>query len=220
MKKLLSLIIISLLVMGGSVFASTSYTYENVSILGPNMGEDGQTPPVEIIMITVASDDDAIIVGNVMAWMIEPQITDGNALGVAVNKMRRSMSEDVAINVEGKGPYAGVMVTTATSNDQGATTVWGNSNPMSNSDAIGFMAIRGYCDAFIDVSRSTQGKPLVLHGNPAIGNGGTAGYFATRDGIRKVTNAKVSNDTGISIDIGILLEVPASSDGLHKVWLR
>ncbi len=120
MRKLLSLIIISLFVMGGLVFADSSYSVENVTIFGPNMGADGITPPVEIIKITVGSDDAALVVGDVMTWGIQPQYTDGNSLGLRVEKCTRDeMSTNVSTGTTGQGPFAGVMVTISDSVQQG-----------------------------------------------------------------------------------------------------
>lgn len=208
MKKLLSLIVVSLFVMffsSGLVFAASNYTYENVTILGSEMGGAGQTPPVEAIRVTVGSDDDSIAVGDVMAWSIQPQVTDTNALGFFVEKMRRALSEDTNVNEAGHGPYAGVMITTATSNDLGSGIGWTNANPTRPQSSMGFMAIRGYCDAQIDVSRATQGRRLFPVDIPE-------GTFMTAN------NSTDKNH--LSEDIGFLLEVVASADGLHKVWLR
>ena len=215
MKKILSLLVISLFVMSGLVLADTSgavsgnnsYTYENVTILGSAMGGIGQTPPIEAIRVTVGSEDDSIAVGDVMAWSIQPQITDGNALGLFVEKCRRSVSEDTAINEAGHGPYAGVMITVAASNDTGGGGGWANATPTRPQSSLGFMAIRGFVDAAMDVGQSTQGRALVIVG----GKSGQEGDFATYNN----SGAKF-----ISEDIGYLLEVPGSTDGLRKVWLR
>lgn len=209
MKKLLSLIIISLFVMSGLVFADSSWTYENVTILGPRMGSKGQTPPVEVIKVTIGSDDDAIVAGDVMAWSIQPQITDGNALGFFVEKMRKSSSEDLSISEAGHGPYAGVMITSATSNDQGGGGGFTNTNPQYPQSSIGYMAIRGFVDAYCDAGQCTQGDHLVCVG----GKTGQEGDFAT------MRNSNMAQHV-MSEDIGVLLEVPGSSDGLLKVWLR
>lgn len=208
--------------MGGLAFAGSSHTYQNATILGGGMGGEGKTPAVEVIRVTIGSEDDTVSPGMVMAWGIEDQYTDGNALGLVVNICDRAMSEDMANNVAGKGPYAGVMITTCTSIDPNATTgEWGgNSNPMSPSEGVGFMAIRGYVDAYMDVSRSSVGDLLVIHGNSAIASGGAAGYFATRGKLKEGTTYPASYDVGVSHDIGVLLEAPGTTDGLRKVWLR
>lgn len=211
MKKLLSLIIISLFVMSGLVFADSSWTYENVTILGPRMGAKGQTPPVEVIKVTVGSADDAMAVGDVMTWGIESHYTDGNALGFKVDKARRGSSEDPANcqTAVGYGPYAGVMITIATSNDQGSGTTWSQSTPALNTEAIGYMAIRGFVDAKVDVSQATLSDKLVLAGHK------NAGYFCTLGGV----SGSGTSYSQLSEDIGYLME-KASSDGLMKVWLR
>ena len=205
MRKILFFALASLLICGFAI-ADSNYTYENVTILGSNMGPKGQTPPVEIIRITVGSEDDSIAVGDVMTWSIQPQITDGNALGFFVEKSRKCLSEDASTSEAGHGPYAGVMVTTATSGDTGGGGGWDNAYPTRPQSSLGFMAIRGYCDAKIDVSRATRGERLFAVDSPE-------GYFMTANNATDATNA-------ISEDIGYLLEAVASADGLHKVWLR
>jgi len=205
LKKILSLAIISLFIMTGLVLADSSWAYENVTILGPRMGPKGQTPPVEVIKVTVGSEDDAIAVGDVVTWRIEPEITDGNALGFAVEKCRRGSSEATSTSEAGHGPYAGVMVTTATSNDQGGGGGWTNANPLTPDSSIGYMALRGFVDAKIDDSEATLGEHLVLNGHR------TAGSFVTEDNVK--------TGRGMSEDIGYLME-DTDSDGLMKVWLR
>jgi hypothetical protein len=215
MRKLLSLIIISLFVMSGLVFASSEWTYENVTILGPRMGPKGQTPPVEVIKVTVGSEDDSIAVGDVMAWFVEAGATDGNALGFAVAKIRRGCSEDVSnYQNEGFGPYAGVMITVATSNDQGGGGGWTNANPLNPASSIGYMAIRGFCDAKVDTSQATVSDHLVVGGHKSTAGGAGPGYFMTLNNI-----TGVSSEKGFSEDIGVLLE-DTGTDGLMKVWLR
>lgn len=208
MKKLLSLIIISLLVMGGLVFADSNYSYENVTILGSNMGSVGKTPALEAIRITVGSYDPAIAVGDVMAWGIQPQYTDGNALGLMVEKCERDAAGTAMVtNIYGYGPYAGVMITAATSGDISLVSGkgWTNASPLRPTSALGFIAIRGFVDAKIDVSEAAIGEHLCM-------NGGTlAGSFGTWETIKATGQ--------LSDDIGVLLEVKAA-DGLAKVWLR
>jgi len=211
MKKLLSLIIVSLFVMflsGGLVFADSNYTYENVTILGSEMGGTGQTPPVEAIRVTIGSYDPAIAVGDVMAWGIQPQYTDGNALGIMVEKNARDEhSTALSVGTYGYGPYAGVMLTIVTSGDTSAVSGkgWANSNPLQPQHALGFMAIRGFVDAKIDVSHAALGEHLAMRG------GTLAGSFGTWETIK--------SDGGLSSDVGVLLELK-SADGLAKVWLR
>jgi len=192
--------------MSGLVFAGSDYTYENVTILGSNMGGTGKVPPIEAIRVTVGSDDDSVAIGDVMTWGIEPQYTDGNALGVKVDRCKRNCSEDISNSYSGKGPYAGVMITTATSNDQGASTTWSNSNPMANRNSNAFMAIRGFVDAKLDGDLCSLGDVLFINGAK------TAASFATGKNIKH-------QKSYTSVDIGVCLET-RSTDGLAKVWLR
>ena len=119
-----------------------------------------------------------------------------------VSVCRSNFSDDVS-EVIGYGPFAGVMVT-VTSKDAEWTTVSG-SDP-----TVGYMAVRGYCDALIRDDFAVKGSPLITLG------GEQAGYMGTIDGGLIGTNYK---DTPLSQDIGILLE-DTDTSGLMKVWLR
>ncbi len=216
MKKLL-LILFACFFMASFAVADSNYTSENAVILGPNMGGEGITPPVEIIKVTVGSEDN-VTIGKVMTWNID-QSTDGEGLGFMVDICDRTMSESVGVTAKGDGPYAGVMVTTA-SFDVGSTNAGGAggltfdvTDVRGSNDAIGYMAIRGYVDADMDVSRSTQGDVLVIIG----GFAGFEGEFGTS---LNITSINPGGFNALSTDIGILLEAAGSADGLRKVWLR
>ncbi len=223
MKKLLT-VLFACLFMAGLAFADSNYTSENAVILGPNMGGEGITPPVEIIKISVGSEDNAIV-GTVMTWNID-QSTDGQGLGFVVDICERSASTDISVNTatdsRGYGPYAGVMVTTA-SIDVAQTNAGGTggitfdvTDVTGYSSAQGYMAIRGYCDALMRDADSTLGENLVLVG--ASTNAGP-GYFQTTAAADGSGGCDVQSLTSLSEDIGLLLEDPAAN-GLARVWLR
>ncbi len=217
MKKLL-LVLFACFFLAGFAVADSNYAYENAVIVGPNMGPEGITPPVEIIKVSVGSSDGAII-GAVMTWNID-QSTDGEGLGYVVDLCTRMYSEDVGVTAHGKGPYAGVMVTTASidvsnTNAGGVGGVTFDVTDVSGySDAIGYMAIRGYVDALVlgATFASTAGEHLIMYANSV--EGGTNGYFSTHEIVTVTIQSHI-----LSEDIGYLME-DTGSDGLQKVWLR
>lgn len=202
MKKIISLLVISLFVMGGLVFADSDWTYENVQILGPRMGEKGYTPPVEIIKICTGSTDTAAV-GDVMVWDTAP--SDGSGLGYVVCISDRSSASGDVGGSRGKGPFAGVMVTVTSKESE-----WTYTGISGSDKTVGYMAVRGFCDAKVLTNWSTVGKRLVMLGAHS------AGYFGTID---QTTSDATGNTCKLSEDIGYLLE-HTSSDGLMKVWLR
>ena len=211
MRKLL-LILFACFFMASFAVADSNYTSENAVNLGPNMGGEGITPPVEIVKVSVGSEDN-VIVGTVMAWNLD-QATDGSGLGFLVDLCRRDFSTDVGtVTSRGLGPYAGVMVTIA-SHDKANTDAGGPggitfdaTDVRGSGGAIGYMAIRGYVDALVKDAKVSLGEHLIIYGASNIG------FFATK------TTGAGTGTRSLSEDIGYLLEDP-SADGLARVWLR
>lgn len=204
MKKLFSLIIVSLFVMASLAMADSSWDYENVVILGPRRGSVGITPPVEVIKVSTGSDDSAEV-GDVMVWDLAP--SDGSGLGyVVANCDRDAASGDIGGD-RGKGPFAGVMIT-ITSQETEWTTARGSD------ETVGYMAIRGFCDAKVDPGQASLGYPLAVTAE---------GQFITIDQTKTNGAGAVTQDNtrcnDASEDIGYLMEYSSTAQ-LMKVWLR
>lgn len=202
-RKILSLVIVSLFVMGGLAFSASNYESENVMIFGPTMGSGGITPPQMIVKCSLGSEDSGAK-GDVLVWDVtSKRIADGSGLGYVV----RLCDIDSAVGeVDGDmnlyTMFAGVLVTT-TSKDSS----WISAE--ASGPEVGYMAIKGYVDAKIDTSEATLGRPLVLTGNTTVASFGTVGLAA---------NPNVQGYR-LSEDIGILLE-DTETNGLMKVWLH
>jgi len=190
--------------MSGLAFAGSQYLNTNVDILGPNYGQIGQSPPVQIIRVSVGSEDN-VAIGTVMVWDLSNSVTDtdgGLAFRVRVCDIN-SASGDADGDTGQFTQFAGVMVTTASRD--------------SSDSEYGYMAIKGFCDASISYSDAKwKGRPLVMTGN------NIAGTLGTVDG--HAPTARVE-DASLSEDIGILLENvgtdPQTGVGqLRKVWLN
>lgn len=196
MNKIKSILFVLCFVMFTSIaFGASGYTSENIVILGPEMGSIGMTPPTEIIRVSTGSDDSCAI-GDVMMWDTAGAATHGFSVRrCTIN----DGSEDYDTALATRSVFAGVMVTT-TSKDSAVTynTVAGDG------PEVGFMAIRGYCEAFCDANTTEPGERLVLKGSNDTAKFGTVDYSVNRT----------------SYDIGVCLENPTSDSVAVDVWLK
>lgn len=204
MKKILFFLLAGLLVCG-SAFAASNYESENVMIFGPNMGSAGISPPQMIVKCSLGSDDSGSK-GNVLVWDVSVnRISDGAGLGYVVRicDINHASDEQDATIGQYTG-FAGVLVTT-TSRD----SAWTRAD--ASGPEVGYMAIKGYVDA-----KMVQRNPATILGRQLVLRGATlAGAFGT------VAESKAAGDwRGLSEDIGILLETPASDGALARVWLH
>lgn len=178
MKKILA-ILFAVLMISGTAFAGTSGAPAHVnSVWVGGTGEPGQ--PIQEYVLVRNGRVDAVMGGIVSGDCLIFDTTSDDAI-------------TITRDTTGFG-FAGVAVTDIATSD---TIV------VSAADkSWGYMCIRGYALAQIDVSLATDARPLALNGNT------TQGTFGTRDLVF------LSNDS-----VGILIAEP-SADGLGKVWIR
>jgi len=149
MKKLFILILIACFALSaGEVFAVTSnYGSDNVTIMGPNMGERGVTPPVVIVKVRYGNQDVdgfKLTSGDVVCW------NTTSADGVTISPCE----------VDGGANFAGVLVTDV-------LTPGRNSSPTQidgNDRNWGYMARTGYVLVKVDSTGATAGTQLRLNG--------------------------------------------------------
>ncbi len=204
MKKLF-LLALCLMIMSGVAYASSSIqSSDNAVILGPNMGPQGKTAPTLVVKCYVT--DSAILsshetpngtttkggsVGDVLVWDLNKH--DGYCV--------KYLSTDAASSMGTVNNYvAGVLVTPVSRDTASLSTASGAGTN------VGYMAVKGYTQAKIDVSQSNIGEALVP-------NGGTLSRsFATHRAAGLTTK-------DLSQDVGILL-YKSAADSIYHVVLK
>lgn len=194
MRKLFSLLLASLLIVGlaSSALAVQPYASDSVEIYGKFRGPNGITPTSTIVKVRYAmqaADAQSLASGDVVVW--DPTSSDGYTISACTT--------DRAIS------YAGVLVTTiqTTGVDATATEIIGYG------DNIGYMCIQGYCLAKVDTSEAGTLEQLIANGSTLEAAFATGGA----DGIASQI------ETPISMDIGVLLQ-NTGADTSMPVWLR
>lgn len=164
MKKIISLIIISLLCVGAA-YGINYPGSDNFDIIGNSGGAKGISAATEVIRVRYSfqpapgAEYTAVGLnsGDVVIWDITS--ADGISISGCIT------DEDAT--------YAGVLVTAITS----ANT----SNVRADTRNWGFMAVSGYCLARIDTSGATAGDALVVNGATYPASFMTAGDGSSQD---------------------------------------
>lgn len=191
-NKLFLFIVATLLLVGGIAYAGTGVvSSDHVRILRSPAG--GNTAFCDAILVNVGSSD-AIAVGDVLVWNVDPKEADGF-------KVLKAAYDSDTIPATAWAPFAGVALE-VTSADTTSTNA--NSTKIGNTSAV-YMAIRGFCQAKIDASASVRGHALILNGATL------AGSFATM---------APGTLSALSEDIGVLLDEDNAVDGVYNVWLN
>lgn len=147
MKRLytfFSVIVVLAMCFCGTAFADSSYTADNVVILGPFMGPTGTSAPTEAIKVLFAEGQTVdIAVGDVLEWDL--MYGDGYRVRLSTSDAQSSV-------------YAGVAITVMHSPDDGTCL-----DTRGKATSTGYMAIRGYCKAKCAIGGVTAGDNLQLN---------------------------------------------------------
>lgn len=217
-KKILFMAV-ALLLFAGLAYADSNFdSGDNVIILGAQTGYGplGMTPPTLVQKVYVEDHgtigtswhgrganansnhldaDTGVEPGDVMVWSLTQ--ADGYTVRYCSADSGGGRSTNDTCFA---GCFSGVMVTRASRDTSNLDT------PAGTGYNVGYMAVRGFCQAGIDCSESMQGQQLILNGETVECSFATTRPYSTRN--------------GTSQDIGILLEAPRGADGLHHVVLR
>lgn len=181
MKKILYVILALALVFGagyGYADSNSGPAYGNAIWVG-GAGSDVKQPPMEYIRVRYgmcSPNSPTLASGTVVSWDIS------SADGITV-------SACIGVSSVGACPrVAGVMVTDMLTDD--------NTTFDKSDRSFGYMAVRGYCLACVDVSQATAGYTLVP--TTATSNPGNFGTNICDGTLQTI----VSQDTGILLSEG------------------
>ena len=146
MKKIIALVLITLLAFAGTSFAAGDYGSDNVVIEGPRMGGAGITPVTKVVKVRygytggVQRTGGDLSSGDVVVW--DTTSADGYTISACI-------ADDGA-------NFAGVLVEDVSTADNVKVSGRGRN--------IAYIAVEGYCLARMDTSGSTTGNGLALNG--------------------------------------------------------
>lgn len=161
-KKLLSLLLIGLLLLGGLMISMPVFAGDNEVNLSGFGGATGVTPFVEKVRVRygrMGNSVPSLSSGDVVMW------DTNSADGITIT----------ACNVTGDtGSFAGVLLGDIQSADSATVN--------ANARNWGWIAVRGYCLAKVDTSSAQTGQKLFQNGGVLEGSFGTTGLLtATED---------------------------------------